>query len=280
MHPIILLQVVSYMICSLFGGKKFLHKVLPVYRLDVNFQYQQTMQILEGISHSGATTLAMLCDNNRVNQSFFRKLELVSPWCTTKNIFLLFDYIHLIKSLCNNWITEKMQELKFSDNVSIKLAKWNDLKKFRDLERESLDVAVAPKPIERQNVSICLKVFCDETVAALKSNKQLENVNDTVTFLSKFVSFFKIVNVKGRGEDSRLRDLDRGVISSVDDERLSYLLELADMVEEMKTEKQGKREKQLSKDTVGAFAHTCRGMVTHTCRGMVTKHLHIPAEVW
>lgn len=189
--------VVSYMICSLFGGKKFLHKVLPVYRLDANFQYQQTLQILEGISRSGATTLAILCDNNRVNQSFFKKFELVSPWCTTEKIFLLFDYIHLIKSLRNNWITEKMQELKFSDNGSIKLAKWNDLKKLHDLERESLsklsklnDVAVSPKPIERQNVSICLKVFCDETVAALKSNQQLENVNDTVTFLSKFVKFF------------------------------------------------------------------------------------------
>ena len=129
---------------------------------------------------------------------------------------------------------------------------------------------MAPKPIERQNVSISLKVFCDETVAALKSNKQLENVNDTVTFLSKFVKFLKIVNVKGRGEDSRLRDLDRGVISSVDDERLSYLLELADMFEEMKTEKQGKREKQQLKDTAPSFAHTFRGF-----RGMValTKHL-------
>ena len=134
---------------------------------------------------------------------------------------------------------------------------------------------MALKPIERQNVSIRLKVFCDETVAALKSNKQLENVNDTVTFLSKFVKFFKIVNVKGRGEDSRLRDLDRGVISSVDDERLSYLLEPADMVEEMKTEKQGKREKQLSQDTARAFAHTCIGMIALTKHLRCTTHEYV-----
>ena len=82
------------------------------------------------------------------------------------------------------------------DNGSIRVAKWNDLKKLHDFERESLikdsklnDVAVAPKPIERQNVSIC--------------NEQVENVNDTVTVLSKFVKFLKIVNVKGRGEDTR-----------------------------------------------------------------------------
>ena len=95
------------MICSLFGGKKFLHKALSVY-----FQCQQILKILEGISCSRATTLAVLCDNNKVNQSFFNKFELVSPWCTTGNIFLLFGYIHLIKSLRNNWKTEKMQELK------------------------------------------------------------------------------------------------------------------------------------------------------------------------
>ena len=90
------------MICSLFGGKKFLHKALPVYRLDADFQYQQILKLLEGIRCSDATTLAILCDNNKVNQSFFNKFELVSPWCTTGNIFLLFDYIHLIKSLRNN----------------------------------------------------------------------------------------------------------------------------------------------------------------------------------
>ena len=182
----------------------------------------------------------------------------------------------------NNWITEKMQELKYLDNGSIRVTKWNDLKKLHDFERESLTilsklngVSVAPKPIERQNVSICVKVFCDETLAALKSNEQLENVNDTVTFLSKFVKFFKIVNVKGRGEDTRLRDLDRAVISSVDDEPLSYLLKLADMVEGMKREKQGKREEQLTKDTARAFAHTCRGMVALTKHLLCTTHEYV-----
>ena len=49
---------VSNMICSLFGGNKFLHKTLPVYCLDADFQYQQILKNLEGISSSGATSLA------------------------------------------------------------------------------------------------------------------------------------------------------------------------------------------------------------------------------
>ena len=67
-----------------------------------------------------------------MNQSFFHKFELVSPWCTN----FLFDYIHLINSLRDNWITEKMQELKYLDNGSIRVAKWNDLKKLQILKEK------------------------------------------------------------------------------------------------------------------------------------------------
>ena len=81
------------------------------------------------------------------------------------------------------------------DNGSIKLVKWKDLKRLHNFKKESLtklsklnDVAMAPKLIEGQNVTIRLNViFCDETLSALKSNQQLENMNDTVTFLSMFV---------------------------------------------------------------------------------------------
>ena len=39
-------------------------------------------------------------------------------------------------------------------------------------------VAVRPKPIERQKVSTCLKVFCDETYTALRSHPSLSNRDD------------------------------------------------------------------------------------------------------
>ena len=45
-------------------------------------------------------------------------------------------------------------------------------------------VAVQPKPIERQNVSTCLRVFCDETIAALRVHPGLnsEEVEGMVPF--------------------------------------------------------------------------------------------------
>ena len=135
--------------------------------------------------------------------------------------------------------------MKFYVNGVEKVAKWEDLKKLHEFEKETPiaklsrlnDVAVAPKPIERQNVAHCLRVFCDETIVALKSNKNIGNVDDTAEFISIFVKFFKVVNVKLRGEDCRLKDGDRKVISSADDSHLSYLFEIADIVERMETEK-------------------------------------------
>ena len=56
------------------------------------------------------------------------------------------------------------------------------------------------------------------------------------------------------------------MLLSPDDERLNFLLNLADMVEKMPCERQDVRVKQLAKETSRAFAHTCRGMVD------LTKH--------
>ena len=91
-------------------------------------------------------------------------------------------------------------------------------------------------------------MFCDETINGLKTHPVVVNGDDTISFVNKFVKFWKIMNVKGLLADIRFRDPDRAVISSHDDCRLNYLLEIANMAEGMMTEKQGKRQQQLTKD--------------------------------
>ena len=50
-------------------------------------------------------------------------------------------------------------------------------------------VAANPKPTERQKVDTALKVFCDETVDALKFHPDMqdENADDTVTLITKTI---------------------------------------------------------------------------------------------
>ena len=161
------------------------------------------------------------------------------------------------------------------------VAKWSDIKMLHDIEKEQLvklskltDLAVTPKPIERQKVSTCLKVFCDETVSALETHPGIttENVRGTISFLSKIIKFWKICNVKGLYADVCFRDPAKGVILSPDDEKLNYLLDIAEMADQMKTPSQGKRVKELTKDTANALSHTCRGMVA------LARHLLLDPE--
>ena len=105
--------VLSFMIITLFGGPKFLHKMLPVKNLDATFLFEQTTAILSSIKLAGGNVVATILDGNRVNQTFFKMFDTISPWRTKEGKFLLFDFVHLMKNIRNSWITEETQDIEF-----------------------------------------------------------------------------------------------------------------------------------------------------------------------
>ena len=56
-----------------------------------------------------------------------------------------------------------------------------------------IEVAVRPKPVERQNVTTCLRIFCDKTLHALKMHPELnqQEVEGTITFVQKVNTMWK-----------------------------------------------------------------------------------------
>ena len=119
-----------------------------------------------------------------------------------------------------------------------------------------------PKPIERQKVDTCLKVFYDETVAALKSQPgmQDENVDGTVILIPKIFEFWKIVNVKISFEGLSLNDSLRDAISSSTDLCLDDLMEIAELAVSMEASHKN-CVRYLTKDTSTASEHSCKGLV-------------------
>ena len=239
--------VLGIMIACQHGGPTFLSKMLPVSGLDSKFVSEQIQKTRESIKAAGGDARALICDNNRVNQKFFRMFDRVpkKPWLTKDGLFLLFDFVHILKSVRNNWITEKTKELSFFDsNGKEKIAKWAHLETLYQAESQSFfklskldEVAVYPKPVERQKVSTCLKIFCDQTASALRTHpamKDVEGAADTAEFISLMTKFFKIVNVKGKGADVRHNDDREEVISDPNDQRLTFLTNLGDMALKMK----------------------------------------------
>ena len=113
--------------------------------------------------------------------------------------------MHVVKCLRNNWLTEKTQQLEYTFNGNTQIAKWSDLKNLQQAESNSLvklsklsEVAVSPKPIERQSVQTCLRVFCDDTIAALETHPVINkaNVLGTTNFIKIVVKLWKIFNVR------------------------------------------------------------------------------------
>ncbi|GFN93905.1 hypothetical protein PoB_002041100 [Plakobranchus ocellatus] len=92
--------------------------------------------------------------------------SLVSPSKTDDNIYLLFDFVHLLKSIQNSWLTEKTGEITFDHNGEEHTAKWQQIRQLQKCEDGQLCTmsrltykAANPKPIERQRVDTCLKDF-------------------------------------------------------------------------------------------------------------------------
>ena len=125
--------------------------------------------------------------------------------------------------------------------------------------------SVFPKPIEKQNVKLCLDVFSYKTIAALETHPEIDQVEarGTIQFLKIMTAFWKIVNTKEKGEFEFFKDKLRGEITDPNDVKLKILLKIADMAEKMRV-KGNTRMKQLTRDTGKALAQVCRGLVDLT----------------
>ena len=51
----------------LFGGPTFIVKMLPVYKLNSDFQFDSVSAVIDSISAADGNILAIICDNNKVN---------------------------------------------------------------------------------------------------------------------------------------------------------------------------------------------------------------------
>ena len=77
--------------------------------------------------------------------------------------------------------------------------------------------AIYPTPIERQKVETCLRVFCDETISALKLHPEFKDAKGTIYFLNAVLQFWKMVNMHSKFTALQTRDKLRTVITSSND---------------------------------------------------------------
>ena len=187
-------------------------------------------------------------------------------------LYLLFDPPHLFKNIKNNWLTEKMQKLKFTDPESKKsvVASFaNRAQLFGDEEDSAIKLknltyaTIYPTNFDKQKVKHTINVFNEKTVTALKI-KQFE---DTSIFVEQVTRLWHMLNVKTTHCGTRLHDADRYPFTTgIVDPRYTFIEEMATEFRNMKTSltPYPTRVMTLTNDTSKALYLTLQGIVSIT----------------
>ena len=263
------------MVKCFFGSKSFLVKLLPCYALTAAFQFNVVKQVITLLESCGARVFGLVNDNNRVNQAFFgyfEKTNLSAPWIVkspvdpSRQLYLIYDPVHLLKNIRNSWITESTKTLAFQHEGSTKLAHWSDLVQLHEHEQNTIlklsaltQNAVMPNNLQKQKVSLALQVFSEKTSAALKtSSKSTESWRDTSIFIDYVIRLWKVFNSKAPFQMKRHRDPDRAVISTDDfgQQQLATLLEWTERAKSMEADCTPRFQK-ITRDTAKAMYWTC-----------------------
>ena len=133
-------------------------------------------------------------------------------------------------------------------------------------------MSIAPKPIERQWASTCLRVFSEKSYHALLTQSGISvDKNYTALFINKVLTWWKILNVKSLQIDKLRNDSLQDEIRSPNDTRLDFIIEFGKMALNM-AGSQGNCNNQLSQNTVTAIYPTCNGIVSLCRHLLATSH--------
>jgi hypothetical protein len=131
--------VLAFMIKPIFGTRSYVIRLLPVFKLTAEFIELNLLELIRIVESSGAITVGIMSDNLSTNRKLHHNLKqkfsgaeqfkIQHPLDSERSLYLLFDPVHLYKSIRNNWETEKTQTLKFTPpgHEEPFFAKWSDL---------------------------------------------------------------------------------------------------------------------------------------------------------
>lgn len=257
-------SMLCVMMKALHRGPSVMISVTPVHRLTAHYQYGVVMDAAARVEKAGGHVLGSITDNHKVNQQYCclfvrdSKTSAVAkhPLSEGRTWFLLFDTVHLLKCIRNNWITEKTQEIKLEDDAK---ASFEDIVQLYKEEKDNIlkttpltRSSVFPSNLQLQNVKHVLRVFNDKVVAALR----LRGCSQTAIFVERVLNWWKTVNVSGKGQDQRLNDPHH----SVQEKDSTSLDTFVSLFQQAESGQGASRVKCLTHDTKKALIQTMEGL--------------------
>ena len=200
--------------------------------------------MIEDIERCGLYVKVACTDNYPMNVNIFKMfspthiLEPIVPHILDPNkiLILLFDFVHILKSIRNNWLNQKDIDRtlcfpSFEDFSQILSASfeiirgmYRDQRSLAKLAPRLTAEACRPSSLDRQNVKLALRVFDISTASALKACCS-ETPPDThlhTAFITIICDIWKMFNINNPFKGIRLNDeLSHPFV--LNDRRLKYL---------------------------------------------------------
>lgn len=277
-------RIQAFMLTSIFSENEDIVALYPVKSLNAEELKKLTLQVLKVLHECGYVVLSLICDNNRVNRNSFHLLcdgdikpYIDNPFNPTEKIFLLFDSVHLFKSVRNNWLNQANDEQSFifpyiEDPKLILCANLKDLKDLHFSEETSIvklapslsKKVLFPSSIERQNVSLAVRLFDEKNIVALSTFFKDQCIVGSAEFIKIILSWWKIVNVGSPETGHHLRDPLRKPIRSSEDENVKFLkafVQFLQLWQNLSVKTSPKHTGKLTNDTFFSLKHTTEAYI-------------------
>ena len=265
--------LLCFMIKSLSSKYKDLVAMFPMCKLTAEKEHKCFKEVMATLHSISVRVVAVSVDNAAVNRKFYGDYLCngslsthIIDSVTGQPIYLLFDPVHNLKNIYNNFLARKVFVCPpMAENLPDGCrAAFDDIIALHDLEAtmplkkaHRLTVsALHPKSVEKTSVQLAVSVFSESTRDALEFYSAKEGRTTwkgTAAFLSLIIKLWNVLNVKTRSKGRHKRDYTMDPVRSSFDWKLQFLREFAQFLEQWERSKmQG-----LSRETFLAVRHTC-----------------------
>ena len=156
----------------------------------------------------GISVQVICTDNNPLNVHLFKlfspdgktlQSSVPHPADATRPLVLMLYFVHILKSIRNNWINGMCihQTFIYPDLSTINLSHIAyplriHAASFGDIRQQYLSESDVPTSLERQNVKLALKIFDESTLAAISLRNEANHNSQAEDFINIILKLWKI----------------------------------------------------------------------------------------
>lgn len=265
--------LLCFMVKSVAGDYKDIIGIYPISNLTAAKQFACYTDVSALLSSVNLNVVAISVDNAAVNRKFFidhlcggTLKTHIRDSATGQPIYLLFDPVHDMKNVYNNFQHRKLFECPAMSPILAESCKadFSHINALYELEAAKplkkaykLTPAVLnPKSIEKTSVKLATAVFDETTQHALEYYAQHDvkpEWSGTARFIALIIKAWNVLNVKSCTKGFHKRQLSMDPIRSALDWKITYLQDVSQYFATW--EASGRA--GLSKETFLALRHTC-----------------------